>query len=399
MKHSNDKLLRYRKEFPILKNCTYLISNSLGAMPKSVYEKMNEYAQTWATRGVRAWNDSWWDLSITVGNSIAPLIGAKENEIAMLQNTTLMQAILISCFDFKGKRYKIVFTDMEFPSTMYVHQQFATSLGAKIQVVKSKDGISVSTQKLLDAIDEKTLLVPVSHVLFKSAYIQDVKAITEKAKRVGAIVILDAYHSAGTIPVDVKKLDVDIVVGGVLKWLCGGPGGAFLWMRPSLRKKLQPKITGWFAHQEPFALETTMRYTDSPFRFLNSTPSIPALYASVEGVKIISSIGMKQIREKSIRQTSLIIEKAKEFGFHINSPLKTNDRAGTVTLNVPFAYEVSRELLKRNIIVDFREGVGIRIAPHFYNSDEEVLFAVEQIKEIVGTRTFSKKDSKRTKVT
>jgi kynureninase len=256
--------------------------------------------------------------------------------------------------------------------------------------VKSGDGISVSAQKIIDAIDERTLLVPVSHVLFKSAYIQDIKAITNKAHKVGATVILDAYHSVGIIPVDVQSLGVDILVGGVLKWLCGGPGGAFLWVRSSLRKKLMPKITGWFAHRYPFAFGQSMKYADDNTRFLNGTPAIPALYAAAEGPKIIKRVGIENIRAKSIHQTALIIEQAKSYGYTIVSPLDPHHRAGTVTVNVPHAYEVSRELIRKNIIVDFREGAGIRIAPHFYTSDEELLYAIKQINTIFTKKTYRK---------
>lgn len=399
MKPQADKLLVWRKEFPILENSTYLISNSLGAMPRSVYIRMQEYAETWATRGVRAWSDSWWEMSVTVGDSIVPLIGARSGEVSMHTNVSLIQAILVSCFKFQGKRNKVVCTNMEFPSVMYVYEQFAAAHGAKLNIVKSDDGISISAQKIIDAIDERTLLVPISHVLFKSAYIQDVKAIAEKAQKCGAIVILDAYHSVGTIPVDVRSLGIDILVGGVLKWLCGGPGGAFLWVRPSLRKKLKPAITGWVAHQHPFAFETSMRYRTDAYRFLNGTPSIPALYAAAEGPRIISKIGIQKIRTKSKKQTTLLIERAQSYGFPIVTPMDPDRRGGTISLNVPHAYEVSRELLRRNIIVDFREVAGIRLAPHFYNSDEEVLFAVDQIKSILDTKSYRKHSKRKSPVT
>ena len=394
-----DNLLKWRKEFPILQKSTYLISNSLGAMPRSVYRMMHEYADKWANRGVLAWEDSWWEMSVTVGNTIAPLIGAKSSEVSMHTNISSLQSMLISCFDFSGRRNKIVYTDMEFPSVMYVYEKFATAQGARLKIVSSDDGITVRTQKLLDAIDEKTLLVPVSHVLFKSGYIQDIEAIIEKAHRCGALVILDAYHSVGTIPVDVHTLDVDILVGGVLKWLCGGPGGAFLWVRPSLLKKLEPKVTGWVAHQQPFAFETTMKYRGDAFKFLNGTPAIPALYAAQEGPKIISKVGIEKIRAKSKHQTALLIDKARSYGFTIFTPSNPEQRAGTVTFNVPHAYQVSRELLRKNIMVDYREGGGIRLAPHFYNSDDEIIYAVEQIKKILDTKSYRKHSKHKSNIT
>jgi kynureninase len=394
-----DSLLKWRKEFPILKKSTYLISNSLGAMPRSVFTRMHEYAETWATRGVRAWAESWWEMSVKTGDVMAPLIGARQGEVSMHVNISLLHAILISCFDFSGRRNKIILTDMEFPSVMYVFEKFAKAQGAKLKIVKSEDGITVPTEKLLDAIDDRTTLIPVSHVLFKSAYIQDVKAIVEKAHRCGATVILDAYHSVGILPVDVRRLGVDVLVGGVLKWLCGGPGGSFLWIRPALRRKLRPKVTGWMAHRRPFAFETSMSYSKDATRFLNGTPSISGLYAATEGPKIISQIGVDRIRAKSKHQTALLIEHARQHGFEVVSPMNPERRAGTVTLSVPHAYEVSRELLRRNIIVDFRKGAGIRLAPHFYNSDEEVVYAVDQIGEIVGKKAYRKHSVRRAGVT
>lgn len=383
-----DELLEWREEFPILNNTTYLISNSLGAMPKSVYDKMHEYAETWATRGVRAWEEGWWKLNSEVGNIIAPLIGAGPNEISMHMNISLLQSIILSSFDFKSNKNEIVYSDLEFPSEMYVFEKFATKLGAKVKVVESEDLVVPSTEKILEVINERTLLVPVSHVLFKSAYIMDIKAIVEKAHSVGAFVVLDTYHSTGTIPIDVKELGVDILVGGVLKWLCGGPGGIFLWIERSLRKKLEPAITGWVAHSNPFAFEEKMDYTQDVYKFLNGTPAIPALYSSQEGPQIVNKVGIDKIRKKSIRQTSLIIDLAQKEGYKINSPLDANKRGGTVTLDMPDSYLISKELLKRDIIVDYRKDAGIRIAPHFYNTDDEILFAMDELKKIIQSKSY-----------
>ena len=383
-----DSLLKWREEFPILKVKTYLISNSLGAMPRSVYDRMHDYAEIWATKGVNAWEEEWWELSFKVGNIIAPLIGALPDEISMHPNISLIQAILISSFNFQTKRNKVVFSNLEFPSDMYVYEKLAQNAGARIEIYNSNDGITFPTEKIIDAIDEKTLLVPISHILFRSAYVVDVKSIIEKAHSVGAIVILDAYHSVGTIKVDVNELGVDILIGGVLKWLCGGPGGAFLWTSPIVKNKLEPKITGWIAHKNPFAFEDKMEYTDTAYRFMNGTPSIPALYAAQEGPKIVAKAGIDKIRRKSVHQTSLIIAEAQKEGYKINTPLDENVRGGTVTLNMPYAYEISKELIRRNILIDYREGAGIRLAPHFYNTDDEILFALDELKNIIKTKSF-----------
>ena len=388
MSSQKDELLKWREEFPILNNTTYLISNSLGAMPKSVFDKLREYADIWATRGVRAWEEVWWDLNSEVGNIIAPLIGAGSNEISMHMNISLLQSIILSCFDFKGNKNEIVYSSLEFPSDMYVFEKFGTRLGAKTKIVNSDDQIIPSTEKILDTITDKTLLVFVSHVLFKSAFIMEINSIVEKAHSVGAYVILDAYHSVGTIPVDVKSLQVDILVGGVLKWLCGGPGGTFLWIRPALREKLEPTITGWLAHRDPFAFEESMEYTHDVYKFLNGTPSVPALYSIQEGPKIISKAGIDAIRKKSMHQTSLIIDEAQKAGYKINTPLEADKRGGTITLDMPDSYLISKELLRRNIIVDYRKGAGIRIAPHFYNIDDELIFAMSELKKIIDSKAY-----------
>ncbi len=395
-----DPLLNWRKEFPILRKKTYLISNSLGAMPRGVFDRLSEYAEVWSSKGVKAWADEWWDMPVRVGDIIAPLIGARKGEVSMHPNVTIMQAIILSCFKPSGKRNKIVCEELNFPSVLYLYRKWAGQHHCKLHLVKSDDGIRVSLDKLLDAIDESTLLVPISHVLFKSAYMQDAKAIIRKAHNVGARVVLDAYQSVGIIPVNVMELEVDFLVGGVIKWLCGGPGGGFLYVRNDLVRKLSPQITGWFAHQHPFDFDPgEIVYRQDAFRFLNGTPSIPALYAAMEGPKIIAKIGVGQIRKKSLRQGASLMKLADEAGYTVMSPREPERRGGTVTIAVPHGYEVSQELIARDILVDFRKGAGIRIAPHFYNSDDEIRHAVGQIREILETRSHLKRKKARRFVT
>jgi len=380
----NDELLRYRAEFPILENTTYLISNSLGAMPRGVYDALKTYADRWATRGVRAWEEGWWTLAGEVGNEIGELMNAPKASVSTHLNVTTCQAVIASCFDFSGKRSKIVYSDMNFPSVMYFWEA-QRPLGARVHMVASDDGVTVPTERLLEAIDETTLLVPVSHVLFRSSYINDARAIVEKAHKVGAHVVLDTFQSLGSVPVDVQALNVHFCCGGVLKWLCGGPGVAYLYIRPDLGAKLQPKFTGWSAHQDPFAFDIgPIHYADPPFRFMNGTPNVPALEAARPGLKIISEIGVERIREKSAKQTSRLIQLAKERGWRVNTPLDPKKRGGTVSIDIPHSHEVCRELLKRNVLVDWRPRAGVRMSPHFYNADCELDRAVAAVEEILG---------------
>ena len=378
-----DPLLEWRKEFPVLDKTVYLISHSLGAMPRRTRDRLNEYADIWATRSIRAWEEGWWEMPITVGNLVAKIIGAGEGEVTMHPNVSVCQSIVASCFDWNGQRNKIVSEGLNFPSNLYIHRRLEP-LGARVVSVPSEDGITVPLDKLLAAIDEATLLVSVSHVIFKSGFIQDLRAITERAHKVGAMVIADVYQSAGAVPVNVRELGVDFATGGSVKWLCGGPGAGYLYVRRDLWRKLEPRVTGWMAHRKPFAFDSAdIDYADDAFRFLNGTPNIPGLYAARSGYEIINQVGVENIRAKSVRQTSILMQLAAKAGYRVNSPKDPQQRGGTITLDVPNGSDVTQELLRRDFLVDYRPGAGIRIAPHFYTRDEELELVIREIQSIV----------------
>lgn len=391
-----DDLLHYREEFPILSTCTYLMSNSLGAMPRGVYDALKTYADTWATLGVRAWGEryadqpTWWELKGAVGDLIAPLMGAPRGSVLMHENASIANSILLSALDWSDPhRDKVVVTDQDFPSDTYTLRAMLPS-HVRVHVVKSRDGVTIDSDDLLNAIDERTRLVSCSHVLFRSAYIMPAEAITQKAHAVGAQVLLNGYHSVGIISVDVSAWNVDYYIGGTLKWLCGGSGGVFMYVRPDLLPTLQPKISGWFAHRAPFAFADELTLRDDAYRLANGTPAIAALYAVQDGVKLIAQVGIDAIRAKSVRQTSTLIRMAEAAGYTLKSPREDALRGGTVTLAPPHAYEISRELLARKVVIDYREGAGIRIAPHFYNSDEEVTLVMQAIADILQDGTWQK---------
>jgi kynureninase len=340
-------------------------------------------------RGVRAWEERWWMLAAEVGDEIGVLMNAPKGSVSTHQNVTTCQAVVASCFDFSGKRNKVVYSDMNFPSVMYFWEA-QQSRGARVHMVKTDDGITVPLDRMMDAIDETTLLVPISHVIFRSAFIQDARAIIEKAHKVGALVVLDTFQSLGTVPVDVQALNTDFACGGVLKWLCGGPGVGYLYVRPDLGEKLKPTFTGWTAHANPFAFETgANRYTDPPYRFMNGTPHIPALEAARPGLKIIAEAGIVRIREKSKRQTARLIELASKHGWRVNTPRDAEKRGGTVSIDMPDAQEVCRELIKREILVDYRPKAGVRMSPHFYNTDEELEIGIAAVEEILKERAVA----------
>lgn len=378
-----DPLLQWRKEFPILEKTVYLISHSLGAMPRRAADSLREFAETWATRGIRAWEEGWWEMPVTTGNLIASIIGAGPGEIVMHQNVSICQSIVVSCFDWSGSRNKLVTDGLNFPSNDYIYYGLERQ-GARVCRVPSTDGMSLPAGRVLDEIDEQTLLVSVSHVAFRSSWIQDLAAITRRAHEVGALVIADLYQSAGVLPIDVRALDLDFATGGSIKWLCGGPGAGYLYVRPDLRSRLRPAATGWMAHRHPFAFEPgPIDFAGDAFRFLNGTPNIPALYSARSGYEIVNQIGVDAIRAKSLRQNQRLIELAGEAGLCVRSCRDPQSRGGVVVIDVPNGAEVTRELARREILVDYRPNAGIRIAPHFYTADEELDLVTKEIGSIV----------------
>jgi len=386
-----DNLLKWRSEFPILDKAVYLISHSLGAMPRETYDRLHEYADIWATRGVRAWAEGWWEMPAKIGNQVGSIIGADPDTVVMHQNVSICQSLILSCLlplAENSKRRKIVYSELNFPSVMYVYEAHARAHGLHIEKVRSDDGMTVPLERMLAAIDEETLLAPISHVLYKSAFLQDARAITERAHQVGAMVILDTYQSAGTVPFSVKDLEVDFATGGSVKWLCGGPGAGYLYVRPDLIDQLEPKTTGWMAHEEPFAFRSELRYAPNITRFLHGSPAIPALYAAESGYKIINEIGVPEIREKSRRQTQHLIQLAEAAGFCVTSPKNPAQRGGTITIWDDNAAAVARELVRREFIVDYRPGAGVRISPHFYTKDEELELVIAEMKKIRDTKAF-----------
>jgi kynureninase len=391
----SDPLLDWRPEFPILASTTYLVSHSLGAMPRGARARLDAYAGTWAERGVRAWAEGWWRLPIEAGDRIGRIINAPPGSVAMHPNVSAAQAVVLSCFDLRGRRNKIVFDELNFPSVMYVYEAHQ-ALGARLEVVKSDDGITVPLERLLAAIDEETLLVPISHVIFKSGFVQDLAAITRRAHEVGALVVADLYQSAGTVPVDVAATDVDFATGGSVKWLCGGPGAGYLYVAPRLRPTLEPRLTGWAAHARPFAFEIEHDYAADTTRFLNGTPSVPALYAAQAGAEIVGKIGVDAIRRKSMRQIALLLDKAREHGFTPRTPERAEERGGFVILDVPHGQAVTKELLRREVLVDHRPGAGIRLSPHFYTTDDELLRAVEEARAILDSGAWKNHESSAT---
>ncbi len=381
---SDDLASRWRAEFPILETTTYMISNSLGAMPRGVRETLGEYAQTWAARGVRAWEERWWMLALEVGDKVGAIIGAPPGSVSMHPNVTTAEMVVLSSFLPHGRRRKIVCPAMDFPSMIYLYRAHH-ALGFELSLVAPEPDFSIRTDRFLDAIDDETAIVALSHVLFRSSYVMDVAPIVERAHRHGAVVVLDAFQAAGIIPLDVSALGVEFATGGCLKWLCGGPGNAFLYTRPDLLKTIRPRFSGWLARANPFAFDIaddTLR--EDAMRMMNGTPTIPTFYAALPGLDIVREVGVARIREKSKRMTAHLLDLVDRHGYRTVTSRDPERVAGTVAIDVPNAHEICKMLNARDFVVDYRPGVGIRVSPHFYNTFEEIDRLVAEIAAIVS---------------
>ncbi|HEY7285412.1 MAG TPA: aminotransferase class V-fold PLP-dependent enzyme [Vicinamibacterales bacterium] len=387
-------LSKWRDEFPILSRSVYMISNSLGAMPRKTADYLAEYANTWATRGVRGWEDRWWEMPLEVGNRIARIIGAPHGTVSMHENVTSAHMTALSCIQPSGDRTRIVCSAMDFPSMIYLYRAQQRH-GFDVHVVPASSDLSVSTDRMLDAIDRRTAVVAVSHVLFRTSYIMDAAAIAARARDVGATTILDTYQSAGIIPLDVTALGADIVVGGCLKWLCGGPGNAFMYTRPDRLAELKPSFTGWLSRRQPFAFEADDDgRRDDAMRMMNGTPSIPAYYAALAGLEIIEEVGVARIRAHSMELTAHLLALVDRNGFKSVASRDAGRLAGTVAVDVPDALLVARTLKAREFLVDYRPPVGIRISPHFYNTREEIDQIMAEMASIVSRKDYVAEPSK-----
>ncbi|HYN19876.1 MAG TPA: aminotransferase class V-fold PLP-dependent enzyme [Thermoanaerobaculia bacterium] len=385
MASPHEDLLELRSEFPILERTTYLINNSLGAMPRGVNEELATFSREWGERGVRAWHEGWWEMSAETGDLLAPLLGVRPGAVSMHQNVSVAAALFISSLDYPAERNRIVYTELNFPNVMYL-MEGERRKGAEIVMVPSDDGIGVPTERLLEAIDERTRLVPISHTLFRSAFVQDAQAIAKRCREVGAILLLDVYQSTGVVPLELAAWGVHAAMGGSVKWLCGGPGAGYLWVSPEIAETLRPTFTGWQADDDPFAFRPgPIHYRKEPnWRFLTGTPNIPALYSCRPGYRIVAGVGAKRIRERSLALTQHLIDAAEEAGFEVRTPRDPRQRGGTVSVWHEDAERLSQELIAREIICDYRPGAGIRLSPHFYNTEAELDHAIATLKGLAG---------------
>jgi len=376
---------RRRNEFPTLASGIHLLSHSLGPVPRAARESMLEYIDAWEHHTSEdAWATSWWTLSRRVGDRIARILGGAAGSVQIQPNASLALATAASCFDFKsGAHRKVVTTALDFPSMNYFWDG-QRQIGARVEVVPSADGVSVPLEQILDAIDTETCLVALSHTSYRSSWRVNARAIVERAHAKGALVLLDVYQSAGVVQLDAADWNVDFLIGGTIKWLCGGPSCGYLYVRPDLQRDLHPRLTGWVAHDSPFDFaHAPMRYAKSVRRFAQGTPSIPALYSAIPGLEIIEAVGVSEIAAESQRRTQSMIDFASERGWTINTPREKSQRGGTVMIGVDDAQATAERLATRKVFVDWRPGAGLRISPHFFNTDEEIEEALNILAELI----------------
>lgn len=378
----HEKLLDQRGDFPILARKTYLINNSLGAMHRRTRDRLAEYADQWDTEGVVAWH-TWVPEVARVGDLVGELLGAPAGTTVLRPNVAEALAAVASALDFTGTRNRVVYSDLEWPGSHYFWNEQAR-FGLEVFLVSISDnGVDIDVPRLVDAIDERTRLVYVSHVLFRTSTLVDVRPVVEKAHAVGALVLLDAYQSAGSMPIDVTRLGVDFCVGGSVKYLCGGPGAGFLYVESGLAESLRPAMVGWFGHARGFDFEfAPVEYAAGAQRFAGGTLNVPAAYAAEPGYQAVLDAGLDRIRGRSTSLTQPLLEGALERGFTVRSPQDPAHRGGHVTIDPGESQRVHDELLARGFLVDHRPGVGIRAAPHFYNTADECVALLDEMVRI-----------------
>ena len=376
---------RHREEFPTLASGIHLLSHSLGPVPRVVRDSMIAYYDAWEYHTSEdAWATSWWTLSRRVGDRIARILGGEPGSVQIQPNASLALATVASCFDFKASgRNKVVTSSLDFPSMEYFWDA-QRQIGARVEVVPSPDDVSVPLERILEAIDNETCLIALAHTSYCSSYRVDARAIVERAHAKGAMVLLDVYQSAGVVELDAAGWNVDFLIGGTIKWLCGGPSCGYLYVRPDLQRDLRPRLTGWVAHDSPFDFAPSpMRYAKSVRRFAQGTPSIPALYSAIPGLEIIEAVGVPAIAAESERRTQFMIEFALERGWTINTPFEKHRRGGTVMIGVDDAKTTAENLAERRVFVDWRPRAGLRVSPHFFNNDEEIEEALNTLATLI----------------
>jgi kynureninase len=360
-----------REHFPILDDSTYLVSHSMGAAPLQAKAALESYWHEWAKEGPEAW-ERWLPRIAEIADGIGSLIGAPAGSVFLGPNVSSLQAALATCIKLEGSRNEVLYEALQFPSLTYVWHEWER-FGAKVVTVESPDGRTIPTERIVEKITERTAIAVLSHAYYVSGAVADVRAIQRRCRETGTLLCVDAYQTTGVYPYDVTEWDLDIVTGGSHKWLCGGPGCAWVYVKPDLLERFRPAVTGWMAHARPFAFEPApIEYAPSMYRFGNGTPTIPGYVVAKPGHDLIRRVGIGRIREHNIRLTTMVASMAQERGLQVNTPLEPERRTGWIGIDFDGSDRVCNALIERRVFVDYRPGCGIRVSPHFYTTEGEI---------------------------
>ena len=375
---------RYRDEFPVLREKAYLISASLGPVSTRARRYLDEYMDVWAAEGAPdpVWMEHIFPQMGRLKDTFGTMVGADRDELAISVNVSLALAAIMSCVDFSARR-KIVLSELDFPTDGHVSLAHRTR-GAEVVFLRSSDGLTIPLEAYQQAIDENTALVIVNRVLYRTSSLLDAKEICRMAREAGAWSVVDDFHGAGIVPVDVHDLGCDFYTTGVLKWLCGGPGLTFLYARRELLSTLEPLVTGWFATREPFSFDLQhLDYHATARRLEHGTPAAPIAFLAQGGLDIITEVGPAAIRGRQQDLIEYLMAGADQAGLPVRTPRGRNARGGMVNIGVgQEAEKVCHALLDRDVCTDFR-GDGIRVSPHFFNIEEDIDRLFAALREIL----------------
>jgi kynureninase len=380
-------LLAYRDEFEVLARKTYLISASLGPLGVRSRRALETYLDAWAAKGApdHLWFEDIFPAMADLKRSFAGLAGCDADEVALTTNTSIALSTVGSAIDLSGTRNRVILSELDFPTDGQVWSAWAARTGAEVVWLRSPDGLTIPPEAYDDAIDERTALVMVNRILYRSSAVVDAAAICTLARERGALSFLDDYHGLGILPLDLHDLGCDLYVAGSLKWMLGGPGLVWLYARRDLLPRLEPAVTGWFAREEPFAFSLDDRsYHPSARRLEHGTPPAPVFPLAQGGIEVIAEVGVERIRTRQGALTDRVIERADELGLEVRTPRAREERGGVVNVRVgPDAERICHELLARDVCTDSR-GDGLRISPHFFTTEDEIDHCFHELGAVVG---------------
>jgi kynureninase len=368
-------LARYRDEFEVVRAKSYLISASLGPLGDRSKASLDRYLRAWAEKGApdHVWFEDIFPAMGRLKASFARLAGCDADEVALTTNLSIAIATVASCLDLSGRRNRVVLSELDFPTDAQVWRAWAARVGAEIVTLPSPDGSTIPLEAFEEAIDERTALVMVNRVLYRSSAILDARAVCDLARSRGALSFVDDYHGLGVVPLDLHELGCDLYAAGTLKWLCGGPGCVFLYARRELLPRLEPAVTGWFGMREPFAFDAErLDYHPTARRLEHGTPPAPVFFLAQGGLDVVEEVGVPAIRARQWELQDRVIARADALGLPVRTPRDRSARGGVVHVEVgPDAGAICHALLDRDVCTDFR-GAGLRISPHFFNTEDDV---------------------------